>query len=419
MTIPLARTTAIILFPLALFCLTTAKQPDAKSETFFLYTDQDTELSFRGNSGKLKAAGNSLATDLVKDKTRIAGSRVQVTVAQSVAKPSRRPFTLLGQVYTLEPAALRFETPALLTLPYTNPHGYPEDSIHIYYYNPEEDRYQVMPKVAQDTDAKTITVAIDHFSDYLPGVDGFTVNEGLSPNAAYFRNNTERVDPKTGTLHLDKTDVSIQARGVDLTLESAFSSDQFFRNYQTGREDWEWSSFLEETHPYGIAPGWRFKLPAIVGYNGAYHLVTPSGTFYSLTSPFYCSNKETLNEVNTIHTVEGYRFYNTLWYPGSKAGTFYWLNYDRTVEIVAEKIVLTATITADWWTDDHVRNVRATLADGRIIEFHDLTDTDPSLRGKVKRIYDPTGTNYVQFSYTSGGALSRITHTDGRALEFE
>lgn len=113
---------------------------------------------------------------------------------------NRKSFKRLGDAYRFGPHELKFSKPVLLTLPYEEPADFPEEFVHIYYYNREMNRWDVMEKISQDKDANTITAEISHFSDYVPGVGSYSIEEGLSPDSSFFKNHDEYVDRYRGIL---------------------------------------------------------------------------------------------------------------------------------------------------------------------------------------------------------------------------
>ena len=174
---------------------------------------RDKDFHFPEGRGKLRIPARSLDTDVT-----IEVQRVEIDY-------DTRKFRKMWDVHRFGPHGLRFRRPVLLTLPYTEPPDFSEELVHIYYYNEYRDAWDIMEKVAQDKENNTITVKIRHFSDYAPGVGSYTVEEGLSPNCSFFKNHNERVDRYRGNLMIERTDVRIPGRGVDLVLKTKFNSD--------------------------------------------------------------------------------------------------------------------------------------------------------------------------------------------------
>ena len=87
----------------------------------------------------------------------------------------------MGNVCRFGPKGLHFKKPITITLPYEVPkEGYPEEFIHIYYYDETTKTWEVMGKVDQDFENNTITASIYHFSDYCPGVGSYKDEEGMN-----------------------------------------------------------------------------------------------------------------------------------------------------------------------------------------------------------------------------------------------
>jgi hypothetical protein len=90
------------------------------------------------------------------------------------------------------------------------------------------------------------------------------------------KNNNEYVDTYRGNLLMERRDVNIPGRGLDLTLTTAFNSDGYFWNYldsPINQYKWGWSSEVEHNGAYKIADGWRFKLPSISSMEISEHVM--------------------------------------------------------------------------------------------------------------------------------------------------
>lgn len=254
-----------------------------------------------------------------------------------------------------------------------------------------------MPKLAQDKTNKTITAEITHFSDYVPGVGSYSVDEGGTPNSWYFKTNNERVDTYNGTLYIDCTDLNIKGRGLDLVLERRFSSDMFLQNYTSSHSGWNWiapnSPNLENEGYYKIARGWSYKLPAFKHPNTIYPCSNPYFNYYSSSGTTYA--------LYDVIAWEGTQEDHT--YPKYIDGYILTLNGSySTITIPREKIVL-SYIRAQFCSYGSCFYYPTSLAvsypDGRKMTFKDSAGV-----GKVQDIYDASGINNIHFGYDNNGS---------------
>ena len=380
----------------------------------------------------------------------------EISVQQIETEYDKSRFKLMGKIHRFGPHGARFEKPLIVTLPYECPDDFPEEFINVYYYNAEKDRYEIVTMVSKDMENNTITVQLNHFSDYAPGTSSYSINEGSSPNSGYFSNNNEKVDTATGRLLIDRTDIDIKANGVNLNLNTGFSSDRYFWNYAQYYEKRtlntkteypripekttiylkhkEWESVLEEFGQYRFAQGWRFNLPEFNETDKyQFYYITEQGITYLLNNAIkypFASDK-----TNQVHMLEGYRIYNTK-YEKKDNDTF----YSRVIEILPEKIVITCNIEKilyDWkeikvYPPDmivpihtmkiplytyFIKNMKTYLPDGRIVEFSDSLENNRKHYGKVTSIKDSVKKNGLTYSYDTSYRLSEIMHTDGRYIK--
>ena len=294
------------------------------------------EVVFPGTTGKLKIPARSL------------NKRVNIEVQRVEISYNKKRFNRLGDVYRFGPHGLKFKKPVLLTLPYTEPE-FPEEFVHIYYYNVSKSRWDVMETIEQDKDNNTITAEITHFSDYVPGVGSYSIEEGISPNSSFFKRHNEYVDKYRGNLIITRTDVYIPGRGVDLVVKTGFNSDGYFWNYKD-TNNWAIVSEIEDKAKYKIAKGWRFNFSAIhYGESefgdDTFIYMTEEGQVYNLTSAI--TGFKSLQEY-IMYYVGGYRIYNE-----SHEETEYYINYERVIELVRAKMVITCDVEYDKATEEH------------------------------------------------------------------
>ena len=171
-------------------------------ESFDVNAQEECEIIFTGGKGSLRVGAESL-----DENTEITVQPVEITYDES-------KFSRMGNVHRFGPKGLEFKKPVQLTLSYKEPEEFPEEFINIYYFNASEDSWQMMEKVNQDFEFNTITVSINHFSDYAPGVGSYSIEEGMSPNSCYFRNNSEFVDRYSGNLIIGRNDLNISGQVI-------------------------------------------------------------------------------------------------------------------------------------------------------------------------------------------------------------
>ena len=326
-------------------------------------------------------------------------------------------FRPAGQAYRFGPSGLRFRDPALLTLKYKNETGLPDDLIDIFYYNPDTDNWEPMPRVALDTVNKTVTAEITHFSTYAPGVEIGLVEEGISPYRTYFGHNEEKVDPATCNLFIESEDLRIPGRGLDLVVKRRFSSANYWDSYEliTYRTMCK-GGYVDP--PYEFANGWQFCFPYLAGYH-SYHLYTGNNKF--------SFNKLVGYEISLSGGYLGY-----VDYPKPKVvDEFYvydrWEVYKevlvRHVEIPREGLTLICTFDYKGLGPNpnpappplifSLRTVELITADGRLIQFKKVGSFY-----LVYRIYDKSRKNYLTFSYNNNNKLSKIQDNIGREITF-
>jgi len=385
-------------------------------KSFRIKYDRDEECVFPEGKGRIKLLKGSL------------GKKIDIDVQRVELSYDKKKFRKFGDVYRLGPHGLKFKKPVLLTLPYEEP-DFPEEFIHIYYYNADTETWQLMETVERDTENNTITAKIYHFSDYVPGVGSYKTETGLSPNSSFFRNHNEYVDKTTGKLMINRTDVHIPGRGLDLTVKTVFNSDAFYSHYQ---EDYDWyiPSEIGTAGTNSFARGWGFKFPRCSGYVSQSNLPLDSqgpnvnyrsedGVIFNLTNAVHYR----LTNTQDTKVVDGYRIYDEV---NNWSGDYIDYHYTRVIEIIKLKIVIKCNVSVDCWfvepspyeinpTIQRYRNIEvsnfyAYYPDGRFIKFNSSGDVD--------KIFDATGTNNITFTYDSG-KIDTITDSVGRELNFE
>lgn len=318
---------------------------------------------------------------------------------------------IFGKIYRFGPEGTKFNKPANLTIPYEYREGMAEDVVDVYYYNKEDKTWEILHKVSQDKEAKTVTVKIDHFSDYAAGTGSYKVDEGGTFSNISASGN---IDPYTGTLTFARSDLSISARGLGLSLSSSFSSDYAYAAILPEAtqisEDFDENvlcaaGITTVTKPnnnfYPLAKGWSWDLPYVEFvedhvYNEPSRdknklcVYTSRGRKYDF--------KSALQSCGDTKWIEGYHID---WNGGKSNLTIQLPESKMTIKVNGE--------IRGWFKHFHVKKVDIYPGDGRKISFDDSK--------KIKAISDYSGKNTLTFSY-SGDNISKISHTDGRCVKF-
>lgn len=366
--------------------------------TFNVQAGIQNDIKFEDNKSRIE-----LPQGAVEEGITIRAQKVDIICDE-------KKFRRMGAVHEFGPHGIVFKKPVLLTLPYEAPENYKEEFINLYYYDPEENAWQVTEKVSQDFENNTITARIHHFSFIAPGVGSYRIEEGLSNNANYFKSNNERVDLYKGTLFIDRVDLNFPGHGIDLLLESQFSSDNYYWNHRNkidswNHEDCEWENEIECLAPYKIGDGWRYKLPAFLystsgSFDSSYRYFTRDGNVYKInklliTTMFFKAYNESVY-------FEGARWYKKRDDDPDNLYTF--LLY---IEIIPEKIVIECHVSGALSFLPELTSVKVFNPDGSIYKFYDPLGNDNG-KGKIKSICDASEENYIHFTYNSAGFLSDI-----------
>jgi hypothetical protein len=235
----------------------------------------------------------------------------QLEVQEIQISYDEKSFKLAGSIYRFAPDGLKFKKVALLTLPYSCAKDV-EAALQIYCHNPENSSWELMKKISQNTDNKTITVEINHLSDYAPGSGSYKVDEaGTMTNLSIEGD----VDPQFGTAAFSRTDISVKAAGVSISLSSRFNSDYAYATLipQVGVGMQTTSGTL--TVPdctqnfYRIANGWTWNLPFLIQQRNVFKLALSEGKifdFKNVITAMFCNQSST--EASPTY-VDGYAFY--------------------------------------------------------------------------------------------------------------
>ncbi len=365
-----------------------------------------------GERGSLRFDATGVVTDKVAKgllrsteagKASVFGAAIEVrsrpaTVGDFPVREQR--FTAAEKAYMFEPEGLVFSKAAVLTLPYSSIEGIEDKYIDIYYYNKERARWEYIPKISQDTEKKTITAEIRHFSTYVVGMSSFRIDEGESIDGG--GQLSHDIDPYYGTLILKSEEVNIPARGVDLKLSARFNSDYLYAKYvphfqgtETTAGQTMVSHSMGVAYPWAMFSGWSYEIPHCL-FNAANvcTLTLPSGAKYDLS---YCLFAWAYYmPVGASGIYGGYHLYkpdgNHLYaiIPTAKYGLYITLSGDSdNVQVSAVKVY---------------------NADGSYWDFPGS--------GNAQYLYDASGKNRLHYVYEfSGLFLQKIEHSDGRAIK--
>ena len=370
-------------------------------------------LSF--DSTKVKTAYVDPAKLKTTEEARksVLGASIEVRSQDASQKnfpTGQQQFKAQGKVFHFEPEGLMFETPATLTLPYESVEGLDDSRINIYYYNKISSMWDVVPKLSQNAENKTITVGISHFSDWVPGISSFRTDESGSIDGG--GQLTRDVDPYFGAISLRSNEVLVKARGVDLGIESSFNSDYLYTRYlstYSGSETSAGQTLVRAPHlkyPYpGVdtSCGWAYNF-LYCEYNdyNELTLILPNGRVYDFsqaliawlgtssggtitTVPSCIIEKPTFNTIRILIVEAGYGI---------------------------DAVITDIAIPEEGYPKTHfaeVSNVNVYNAKGERFTF--------SSAGPLQYQYDVSGKNFLHYVYSSGSVLQRVEHSDGRAIK--
>ena len=296
-------------------------------------------------------------------------SYIRIEEADSVL-PDNIYATELGPVYNLtlldqtgREVETDFKELVTLKIDYIDlelPEEFRPENLGIYWYNRRGGYWEKVEYAANDFINETITVKLEHFSEYQvmasnyhsPSLDSY-YNMGISPFQAYFQNNAESVSPATGSLTINATDLQAPGRGgFDIIIQRTYDSSSAEQEKMIEANGEAYRKTPIDT--FGC--GWSLNIPWIEQ--------TDKGKFIRL--PGGQTVKVKLNSDNIFEYHEGIHF------------------------------IMEGTTSL-------------TLTNGMRYEF------DSS--GRVIRRIDPGGINEVKYEYNSR-QLSRITDSVGHVVEF-
>jgi len=374
-------------------------------EKVFTFTEGPNSLS----SEKVKLEFDSYNLDFSNLKEKSS----QIKFEKFNAFIEKEQLKKFGNIYRFGPNRLKFLAPASLTIPYECPVDFEQENlIQVLYYHEGTKSWRPTKKISQDLENKTITVEVEHFTDYTPGMGSYKVDESGTLSGLPI---IASVDPYFGGLSMSRNDVSVSARGIGLSVSSKFSSDLVY-NIILGDDGSPTSdstgspiSTTANSH-YRFAKGWNWQLPYVSPGEENFAITLPSGRKYNLPVD-----------------------------PGSGASTWYGAGYYDCTVITAgvhmhidirlpeEKAVIHYEVTMtehyidsppgdgyyDYWWDTTADTVVLYFSDGKYATF------DSS--GKIATLSDPTNKNTLTYTWSGSDPtyqLDRIAHTDGRAIKF-
>ena len=245
-------------------------------------------------------------------------------------------------------------------------------------------------------------------NDYTPGVGSYKVEEGGALKGVGTSHN---VDYQFGSLTFNRSDISINARGLDLALSSKFNSDHLYstviRQIAKGEQPSNTLMTLPggQTNFYRIADGWSWDLPYImIGQNNIFKVVVNGKTF-DLSSVI---SSDTWNDEEDDKKID-------LWVEG------YHIKYDvvrdtnkRDLELAIPEagIILTCTVQEINENQDYkvvyddIDLFKMYAADGTLMEFKKVAVTGT---GHITKLTDAADKNSVEYFYKTDG--SNVTGT--------
>jgi hypothetical protein len=308
--------------------------------------------------------------------------------------PTNQSFNARGPVYRFGPQGIRFQQPALLTLPYESELE-DEALIEIYYYNRETRRWEVQPTVSRDTRNRTVTALIGHFSEYVAGSSSFTVDEAGTLDGG--NRLGAWVDPYLGSLLIDSTEFDIPARGLSLSLGARFNSDYLYRKVLPDFIGSETTAGLTRVKPGNqvyafpqtdIKSGWYYELPYCTFSTNTLDLVLENGRKHELSN---CIAQWKSMTNGASRDYGAYRIFR----PSSSV-----------LRILIPEAELGVQVSLN--TSGVVSQASVYFPDGSRAEF--------PASGAVRYRYDASGKNRLEYTF-SGTTLQKVTHTDGRTVK--
>ncbi|MCL6590872.1 MAG: hypothetical protein K6U80_13090, partial [Firmicutes bacterium] len=351
-------------------------------------------------------------------KDAVSGDNQVVIQQETAVLPVNNYAVPVGAAYSLklldqatgQERPVKFEQPVTLTVNYARmqiPAGYDEGDLGLYWYNQEGGYWQRLEYGSHDFINKTLTVPLEHFSDYqvmasnyvTPSLDSY-YNLGVSPFGSYFQDNIESVSTQSGGMSISATDLKLPGpNGFDLVIRRSYDSvleeQQEIVASNNGQP--------EKSPVAAFSTGWSLNLPWIE--------INPHGQFVRLpegqTIPVFWKNNSFEHHEGSHFTLKklssGYEL--TL-----KDGTVYKINTEGQAYAQTDPSGKN-TITYKYSGRELTEIIDAI---GRKIEFTYQAVNDRRVITQIK-----VGGRLVKYGYDTLGQLTTVTDPAGRKTVYK
>ena len=135
----------------------------------YIVTDEITTQKIDNNIGGIVAVSSgSIAGSKIEIPPDAIDAPITITIAESVGAPEPdNGLTRLGNVVDFGPGQTFFNTPARITLPYSNFINIDAQDLNIYYYNIAGLKWEMVSGCIVDAVNQTVSANINHFSIYM------------------------------------------------------------------------------------------------------------------------------------------------------------------------------------------------------------------------------------------------------------
>ena len=135
----------------------------------YIVTDEITAQKIDNTLGGVVAVSDgSLTGTKIEISPNAIDAPITITIAESVGAPeSDNGLTRLGNIVDFGPGQTSFKTPAMISLPYSNPTAIDDNLLNIYYYNIAALKWELIPNCIVDPVNQMVSANIKHFSIYM------------------------------------------------------------------------------------------------------------------------------------------------------------------------------------------------------------------------------------------------------------
>ena len=320
------------------------------------------------------------------------------------ALPANDFGTKVGTAYTFalvdasgKEVETQFEDLVSLTISYadmTIPSGFDEGDLGIYWYNKVGGYWEKVDYGFNDVADKTVTVNLQHFSDYQvmaskynsPSLDSY-YNMGIAPYQSYFQNNTENVSPAGGSLAISATDLKLAGRnGFDLTIKRIYDSASANQERMMAKNKDQSYSTKAPVDTFGC--GWSLAIPWIESCDKGKYLRLQDGETIKIEADS--------NGIFTYH-----------------AGVHFTLK-------IHSYTIITPVTSYDNDGNSYTEYIKTVVITGYTLTMNDGSICEFDSKGKVTTIKDPSAINVITFTYNSSNSrqIAKITDSIGRVVTF-